>query len=235
MSHLFTKKGLRGFTLIELLVVIAIIGLLATIIAAPIQDARKKARDAKKLAEFKAVQLALEQYAQSKGHYPNNLEELSSGGYMPVLPTFATTTSTGGSPAVAARDRFAYVVYSGKTDSSADAFNFGYHIGVHLEAYGPALESDRDCHGVAAGSSLTTPTCVYFQLDLNKNNGSITSTYVNSGTTGVIPLVDISGAVLGGTVSGEDFEGKDDASGGANATSTCSAYSDCVYDDANEI
>ena len=61
MSNTFTKKGFRGFTLIELLVVIAIIGLLSTIIAAPIQSARKKARDAKKIAELKSTQLAFEQ------------------------------------------------------------------------------------------------------------------------------------------------------------------------------
>ena len=78
MSNKFTKTGFRGFTLIELLVVIAIIGLLSTIIAAPIQSARKKARDAKKIAELKSTQLALEQYAESNSaQYPNNLASLS--------------------------------------------------------------------------------------------------------------------------------------------------------------
>ena len=68
MSHTLTKKGFRGFTLIELLVVIAIIGLLSTIIATPIQNARKKAKDAKKVSELKALELALDQYAEANNN-----------------------------------------------------------------------------------------------------------------------------------------------------------------------
>ena len=48
----FVRNGFKGFTLIELLVVIAIIGLLSTVIINPVQSARKKARDAKKIAEL---------------------------------------------------------------------------------------------------------------------------------------------------------------------------------------
>ena len=46
----------RGFTLIELLVVIAIIGVLGSIVFAPFNEARKKGRDGKRIAELKTLQ-----------------------------------------------------------------------------------------------------------------------------------------------------------------------------------
>jgi prepilin-type N-terminal cleavage/methylation domain-containing protein len=59
-----------GFTLIELLVVIAIIGLLASIILASLNNARIKARDAKRIADLRDFQLALELYYSTNNHYP---------------------------------------------------------------------------------------------------------------------------------------------------------------------
>ena len=67
MLHAYRTKG---FTLIELLVVIAIIGLLSTIILAPIQNARKKARDAKRTAEMDALVTGLVVYFDDNGTYP---------------------------------------------------------------------------------------------------------------------------------------------------------------------
>lgn len=61
----------RGITLIELLVVIAIIGLLASIVMASLNSARSKARDAKRLSDFKQIQLALELYRDANGQYPS--------------------------------------------------------------------------------------------------------------------------------------------------------------------
>lgn len=50
----------KGFTLIELLVVIAIIGLLISLILAYLGPARKRARDARRQADFKEINLAME-------------------------------------------------------------------------------------------------------------------------------------------------------------------------------
>jgi prepilin-type N-terminal cleavage/methylation domain-containing protein len=202
MSHTFfsTKisSKVRGFTLIELLVVIAIIGLLSTVIAAPIQNARKKARDAKKVAEMKAVQLGLEQYAEANGEYPPDLATLASNSYMPVLPTYAGTT-------VPVRDRFAYVVYTGTLGGGASQ-RFGYHLGAHLETYGPALETDRDCTGVTNGITITPPACASF-------NASGTTFSYTTWTTGMI-----------GTSATADFTGAD------TGTTTCTVVTDCIFD-----
>lgn len=62
----------KAFTLIELLIVIAIIGILATLIFVNVNLARKKARDAKRLADLKNLQTAVEMYNQdsSTGAFP---------------------------------------------------------------------------------------------------------------------------------------------------------------------
>jgi len=63
------KKN-KGFTLIELLVVIAIIGLLSTLAVVALNSARAKARDAKRVADVKQVQTALELYYNDANGYP---------------------------------------------------------------------------------------------------------------------------------------------------------------------
>ena len=81
------KKTKRGFTLIELLVVIAIIGILSSVVLASLNDARQKSRDAKRIADVKQLQLALELYFDSNATYPSSTAQLVTAGFISVLPT----------------------------------------------------------------------------------------------------------------------------------------------------
>jgi prepilin-type N-terminal cleavage/methylation domain-containing protein len=194
MQNIFMKKGLRGFTLIELLVVIAIIGLLSTIIAAPIQNARKKAKDVKKVAELKSVANALDQYAEANGQYPTTLSALAPQ-YITTLPTYAGTS-------VPVRDRFAYVVYTG-TPAGGTAVRFAYHLGVHMDVASETLSNDADCTGATADStSITPPACTYF-------NGPVTPISYPAWVTGMV-----------GTSATADFDG-DDGDASCSTTQDC--------------
>jgi general secretion pathway protein G len=64
------RKTAIGFTLIELLVVISIIGILATLVAANLNSARLRARDAERKSDLKNIQTALRLYYNDKGSYP---------------------------------------------------------------------------------------------------------------------------------------------------------------------
>lgn len=101
-------KNKKGFTLIELLVVIAIIGLLSTLAIVALNNARQKARDARRLSDIKQIQTALELYFTDAGSYPLATAvveggEIASGGvkYMAVIPT---NPSPGGSSYTYTRD-----------------------------------------------------------------------------------------------------------------------------------
>ena len=61
----------KGFTLIELLVVIAIIGLLSTLAVVALNNARQKARDARRVSDIKQIQTALEMYYVDQNGYPS--------------------------------------------------------------------------------------------------------------------------------------------------------------------
>ncbi|MBI4653042.1 type II secretion system protein [Candidatus Kuenenbacteria bacterium] len=63
-------KNNKGFGLIELLVVIGIIALLSTIAMVSLNGAKQKARDAKRIADAKQMQIALDLYFDKKELYP---------------------------------------------------------------------------------------------------------------------------------------------------------------------
>jgi prepilin-type N-terminal cleavage/methylation domain-containing protein len=89
------KKNKKGFTLIELLVVIAIIGILATLAVVALQQARKNARDAKRVADVRQMQTALELFFNDNQYYPSTLTgstSIATGStvYMEMIPSAPT-------------------------------------------------------------------------------------------------------------------------------------------------
>ncbi len=70
MNSIFTSKA-RGFTLLEILVVMAIIGILASIITVALTGGRNKGRDARRVADIKNLQVALNSYLNANDTYPS--------------------------------------------------------------------------------------------------------------------------------------------------------------------
>lgn len=135
MHHTSTVRS-RGFTLIELLVVIAIIGLLSSVVLASLNGARLKGRDARRLADLKQMQVALELYysSQSTPGYPAALSSLAPT-YIGAVPTDPGTGSA-----------YPYAVNS---------TNGYYCIGATLESTVPSPADS--CNG-SANSITTEPT-----------------------------------------------------------------------------
>jgi len=112
----------KGFTLIELLVVIAIIGILSSVVLASLNTARQKSRDAKRVADVKQLQLALEFYFDAERTYPSDIDRdhLVIPGYIAAIPVPPAGTGAG-----LGNDSYRYSALGlGCTD---------YHIGVALE------------------------------------------------------------------------------------------------------
>ena len=65
-------KNKKGFTLIELLVVVAIMGLLASLAIVALNTARARARDARRVADVKQIQTALELFYMDQYKYPDD-------------------------------------------------------------------------------------------------------------------------------------------------------------------
>ncbi len=123
-----TKRN-KGFTLIELLVVIAIIGILSSVVLASLNSARKKARDARRVADIKQVQLALELYFDANRNYPTALAGSINPSYIVVVPNDPLGTSIS----------YAYAALGSGTSCNS------YHLGASLEeSTNAALSSDID-------------------------------------------------------------------------------------------
>lgn len=251
MNHKVVSKSIvKGFTLIELLVVIAIIGLLATIVAAPIQSARKKAKDTKKISEVRQLRTSFANYANDTGGYPSGSTTITSNilslspQYIPSIPQ--------GLNALNARDKYMYVSYSGIAPGSSATTTFAYHLGVSLEVFNTVLLSDDSCWGAV---STSTPG-----VTGNKNGGGC-ATFVSAdiGST-LLPvyfgatnsaMVGPAVKTLGGmtstvnasstyTFNGYNYIGHPfwpgqnyDFNGegvGEFSTSTCTTVDQCIYD-----
>ena len=146
------NKKKKGFTLIELLVVIAIIGILATLAVVSLQQARKNARDAKRIADVKQMQTALELYFNDWQGYPPSTSvtsTIASGSniYMAILPSAPTPAD--GSCETASNT---YEYMEAETDNGSYILSFclGGQTGGLVE--GPKCATpggvmDEDCSG----------------------------------------------------------------------------------------
>ncbi|HPT08499.1 MAG TPA: type II secretion system protein [bacterium] len=147
------NKKKKGFTLIELLVVIAIIGILSTLAVVSLQNARKSARDAKRIADVKQMQTALELYFNDWQKYPATASVTTSGTgtiasgsvYMVTVPS-APTPADGDCTATSNP-----YIYTGSDASYIIKFCLGNNTGD--------LEAGEQC--ASAGGILTTDTCSF--------------------------------------------------------------------------
>ncbi len=130
------NKKKQGFTLIELLVVIAIIGLLSTLSILALNQARARARDAKRIADVKQIQTALELYYNEMGDYPITGSVTpgvairgTSGTYLAAVPTPPTPVDGTGCPATQA----AYTYTKTGTGVGGDAsYTIQYCLGAQI-------------------------------------------------------------------------------------------------------
>ena len=173
MLTLYRKnKSTRGFTLIELLVVIAIIGVLASIVLASLNNARRKSRDARRIVDMKQIGLALQLYLDGAGagEFPlgnatcdatddYGLRPLVAGGYIPSVPRDPSD------PAVCYR----YV------SGELNGLRTTYHLAAVLEdATNSALSGDKDCSsdGVVAADDCAGGTATWAGALTNGNDST---------------------------------------------------------------
>lgn len=161
------KINKKGFTLIELLVVIAIIGLLSTLAVVSLNNARAKSRDAKRVADIKQVQTALELYYTASSTYPiqaaavalgtASYDTISSGSgigasgtgttYMGLIPSDPTGTAICANPATAVC-QWRYITAASNPQD--------YYIGFWLEGATGSLSAGANC---ATSAGIISGTC----------------------------------------------------------------------------
>ena len=131
------NKKKQGFTLIELLVVIAIIGLLSTLSILALNQARARARDAKRIADVKQIQTALELYYNEVGDYPATVTVgspiVSPGGnvYLAAVPSAPTPIDGAACTPTANFTQYAYTRY-GTAQGGTASYTLTYCLGAQI-------------------------------------------------------------------------------------------------------
>jgi type II secretion system protein G len=156
----------RGFTLLELLVVIAIIGILAAVVLAALNAARAKARDARRLADMKSIETALDLYLTQNGSYPPNANSSYSctncGCWAPDDdPTFLQSLITGGQLTGRPRDpnvtatcgNYNYYRYEAGDNGCPVAWGRYYFLRIkNMENTSSVLNTVPGCSGSASAN-----------------------------------------------------------------------------------
>ena len=158
--------------MIELLVVVSIVGVLSSAVIAPFGEARKKGRDAKRVAELQSIQSSLQIYADdNSGCYPDaslliyffgdpstNYKYMSKAMYDKLLnentlsasPTDIPTRWTATAP-------YGYRGVGNTTECSNYVTHPGIHpsyqIFVELETHSNALNGDNDSNMSSIGNT----------------------------------------------------------------------------------
>lgn len=164
-------KFIKGFTLIELLVVIAIIGILASIVYAPFQTARRKGRDAQKVIEMRNLLTSINLYADgNSGNFPKTLVDLDNYQVDPLPPKANLS---------AVYDPQAYNYQPFFSQASQGGVVLGFHLWTHLETNNGALAGAAKCDGIDLGSGGIVG-------NVNSNpQASSTCIHLNTGSAGI--------------------------------------------------
>jgi prepilin-type N-terminal cleavage/methylation domain-containing protein len=158
-------KPNKGFTLIEMLIVVAIIGILAGVVLVGLGPVQRGGRDARRIADLRQVQNALELYFNKCGYYPGTAAPTTCPGFSQITTWDNLRTALTGSnigvnqipnDPTAGRN---YLYATNSTGSS-------YVLGAQLEDSGnPALRNDIDSfvYGINCGDPANdTVYCIQF-------------------------------------------------------------------------
>lgn len=165
-------KKQKGFTLIELLVVIAIIGLLSTLAVVALNNARSKSRDAKRLADIKSIQTALEIYLSENAanSYPVEGTAVTLGvtpdicfdedGFVAVCDasgtTYMSTVPKNPTPAATAQTTYSYMSRSAGAACSTSPCR-EYYVAFALEEATANLPANTILYASSSGISTVAP------------------------------------------------------------------------------
>ena len=143
----------KGFTLIELLIVVAIIGLLASVVLVGLGGFRARGRDARRIADLRETQNALELYYTKNNAYPAATVGDSWGGLKTALVGAGIGVTTISNDPLGSSRSYQYGV-------STDFQNYVERANLE-DSNNPALSDDVD--GTVYTIDCTDPYyCVQF-------------------------------------------------------------------------